>query len=354
VQTIVKKFSCAHTVKYGTYEAIKKGKHMMNFKAFTHVSRILFGALLLSAMMARCLWLPPLTLEDPQFKMQQKAAIPVPPSPVSAAPVSAQLPSSSVKTTADRSADRSEGRPAVMPPLVVADAGLGKTHFIIGTEQIAPTKKGAEPQPSVATPVLFDGLPLNCDGHVCTVLFENFYDTLQLLIEREKKRISIAAYMLTDKRIVQWLQEAQERGVKIEVVTDMSCLRERANKLGDLYEGGISVFICMPERKGAKSSLMHNKFVLFESNIYGRHIVWTGSANLTRSAFGEIHHENIVVLDDPELYKEYERQFAQLKKRSERYEDCTITNAALHEKIRISQNEQRKSSVMNGKNRRVA
>lgn len=287
----------------------------MKFKTRTHVPGMVFGALLLSATMASSLWLPPLTLEDPQLKMQQKAAVPVAPT-----------------------------------PLMVADAGLGKTHFIIGTEQKAPASKPMVPQP----PATFDGLPLNCDGHVCTVLFENFYDTLKHLIEREKKRISVAAYMLTDKRIAQWLQEARERGVKIEVVTDMSCLRERSNKLGDLYEGGISVFICMPERKGARSSLMHNKFVLFESNIYGRSIVWTGSANLTRSAFGEIHHENIVVLDDPVLYKEYERQFAQLKKRSERYEDCTITNAALHEKIRISQNEQQKSKVMNGKNRRVA
>jgi phosphatidylserine/phosphatidylglycerophosphate/cardiolipin synthase-like enzyme len=110
----------------------------------------------------------------------------------------------------------------------------------------------------------------------------------------------------------------------------------------------------MPDRKGAKSSLMHNKFMLFESNIYGRNLVWTGSANLTRSAFGELHHENIVVFDDSAVYKEYERQFAQLKKRSERYEDCTITNAALHEKIRLSQNEQRRRDKSSVRNRRVA
>lgn len=347
MQKVVQQISCAHTSKYGTYEAIKKGKHMMKFNAFNRASGVLFVALLLSPRMAYSLWLPPLTLDDQQFKPQARAEPTYAKAPSGRpAPVpTAQLPSSSVKTLEDKQANAQS--------LVVADAGIGKTHFIIGTQQqIAPAQKATiAPMPEV--PCL-DCLPLNCDGHVCTVLFDKFYETLEQLIEREKKRILVAAYMLTDKRIVQWLQEAKERGVKVEVVTDMSCLRERANKLGDLYEGGISVFICMPGRKGAKSSLMHNKFMLFESNIYDRHIVWTGSANLTRSAFGQIHHENIVVFDDPHVYKEYERQFAKLKKHSERYEDCTITNAALHEKIRVSQREQKKSDVMNGKNRRVA
>lgn len=300
--------------RYGTHEAIKKEKHMMNFAAINSVPRVL-SLLLLVPSMSTCLWLPPLTLDDQQFRIQPKAEI-------------------------------------KDAPLVVADANIGKTHFIVGSEQAA-AKKSAPP-PAVQQALELDGIPLNCDGHVCTVLFDKFYDMLELLIEREQKRISIAAYMLTNRRIVQWLQEAKDRGVKIEVVTDLSCLRERSNKLGDLYEAGIPVFVCMPQRKGARSSLMHNKFVLFESNIYGRSIVWTGSANLTHSAFGEVHHENIVVLDDPTVYKEYERQFVQLKKHSERYEDCTITNAALHEKIRTSQNEQQKSTVMNGKNRRVA
>jgi phosphatidylserine/phosphatidylglycerophosphate/cardiolipin synthase-like enzyme len=125
----------------------------------------------------------------------------------------------------------------------------------------------------------------------------------------------------------------------------LSCLREPSNKLGDLYENDIAVFICMPERKGAKSSLMHNKFILFEKNIYGRKIVWTGSANMTRSALTEIHHENVVILDDISLYQEYEKKFAQLKKRSERYEDCTITNAALHDRIRTSENSKKNTQT---------
>jgi len=227
---------------------------------------------------------------------------------------------------------------------LVADANnIGKTHFIIGgTTTNIPETVLIPTERCTVQPQLLDGIPLNCDGHVCTVLFDKFYDTLEILINREQKRILIAAYMLTDKRFVQWLTAAHERGVKIEVISDLSCLRERANKLGDLYEAGIEVFVCMPERKGAKSSLMHNKFVLFDSNIYGKKIVWTGSANLTRSALGEIHHENVLIIDDPQVYQDYERQFQRIKKHSERYADCTITNAALHEKIRISKSEEKR------------
>jgi phosphatidylserine/phosphatidylglycerophosphate/cardiolipin synthase-like enzyme len=272
---------------------IKKEKKKMKFRNLSILKTTLW-VLLFSVQTLFSLWLPPLFFED----------------------------SSSPKKQGDE-------------PLV-AQVDLGKTHFIVGGDR-SPAVPPSSPAVPTA-PHIIDGIPLNCDGHICTVLFDNFYDMLETLIARERKSILVAAYMLTDKRISDWLCEAHNRGVRVEVVTDLGCLRERSNKLGNLYECNIPVFIYMPEKKGIKSSLMHNKFILFESNIYKKKIVWTGSANLTRSAFDEVHHENVVILDDDGLYQEYQKKFAQLKKRSERYEDCTITNAALHDKIRTSNN----------------
>lgn len=279
------------------HEVIKKGKKSMKFKKVSFLIAAL-STLLLSEQSLVALWLPPLFFDDSSSAQKQ--------------PKSESL---------------------------VAQVDLGKTHFIVGgdVQKSAIPSSGSGPVAPQA-PQTIDGLPLNCDGHICTVLFDKFYDTLEILIEKEQKSISVAAYMLTDKRISNWLCEAHNRGVRVEVVTDLGCLRERSNKLGNLYECGIPVFVYLPEKKGIKSSLMHNKFILFESNIYGKKIVWTGSANLTRSAFDEVHHENVVVLDDDTAYQEYKKKFAQLKKRSERYEDCTITNAALHDKIRTSHN----------------
>jgi hypothetical protein len=274
----------------------KKEKKKMKFKNLSILKTMLL-VLLFSEYALQSLWLPPLFFED----------------------------SSSQKKQSDE-------------PLV-AQVDLGKTHFIVGGDRSPSSSSSSPSSPAVpVAPHIIDGIPLNCDGHVCTVLFDNFYEMLETLIARERKSILIAAYMLTDKRISDWLCEAHNRGVRVEVVTDLGCLRERSNKLGNLYECNIPVFIYMPEKKGIKSSLMHNKFILFGSNIYKKKIVWTGSANLTRSAFDEVHHENVVILDDDSLYQEYEKKFAQLKKRSERYEDCTITNAALHDKIRTSNN----------------
>jgi hypothetical protein len=281
---------------------IKKEKKNMKFKISPLVAALC--VLLCPVKTLLPLWLPPLFFED----------------------------SASVKTTADRQKDDP----------VVAQVDLGKTHFIVGGDRSPspppPPPHAVPTAPHIKAQPIIDGISLNGDGHICTVLFDKFYETLEILIAKERKSILVAAYMLTDKRISNWLCEAYARGVRVEVVTDLGCLRERSNKLGNLYECNIPVFIYMPEKKGIKSSLMHNKFILFESNIYGKKIVWTGSANLTRSAFDEVHHENVVILDDDTLYQEYQKKFTQLKKRSERYEDCTITNAALHDKIRISNN----------------
>ena len=276
-------------------EVTKKRKKCMKFKVIS-LSNSFLGAVLLLPQIVFTIWLPPPFFENP--------------------------PSLSLKKE---------------PDITVAAVDIGKTHFVVGADRHSNEELPVfRTNPHSEVPV-FDGLPLNCEGHLCTVLFEGFYDTLEILVAKEKKSILVAAYMLTDKRIVQWLCEAHKRGVRVEVVTDMSCLRERFNKLGELYECGIPIFICMADKK-AKSSLMHNKFILFESNIYGRKIVWTGSANLTRSAFNELHHENVVILDDVPAYHEYQKRFSYLKKQSERYEECTITNAALHEKVRISNN----------------
>lgn len=280
-------------------EVIKKGKKNMKFKAISFFRYALCVGLLTSHMLFT-FWLPPLFFEDQQKRVQQN--------------------------------QKEE-------PMVIADAGIGKTHFVVGANtRVLPSAPPAYTAQSSKEVPLFDGIALNCDGHVCSVLFDKFYDTLAILMEKEQKSILVAAYMLTDKRIASWLCDAHARGVRVEVISDMSCLRERSNKLGNLYESSIPVFICMPEHKGARSSLMHNKFILFGSNIYGRKIVWTGSANLTRAAFDEVHHENVLILDDSTVYQEYEKKFAKLKKQSERYEHCTITNAALHDKIRTSNN----------------
>lgn len=237
-----------------------------------------------------------------------------------------------------------------LPPLTVHDEEMfvplhtevslntapsfGKTHFIFGYDQ----EKVIAPQPQVKRKK--EVFPLTADGRISTVLFapdQKICKKLVALIDHEKESIYIAAFMITDKRIAAALCRAHKRGVRVEVVVDPGCVQDRSNKIAMLYEEHIPIYIYYPQSKGLIRSLMHNKFVLFGNTIYNRSIVWTGSANFTCKA-DEINQENVVIIDDKNVYKRFAEQFNILKQRSERYEHSLVTNAELHERARQKTN----------------
>lgn len=237
-----------------------------------------------------------------------------------------------------------------LPPLTVHDEELfvplkteialnttssfGKTHFIFGYDSEKP------PAQESTTRRKKEVFPLTHDGRVCSVLFapdQKICKKLVALINREQESIFIAAFMITDKRIAAALCRAHQRGVRVEVVVDAGCVQDRSNKISMLYEEHIPIYVYVPQSKGLIRSLMHDKFVLFGHTIYHRPLVWTGSANFTCKA-DEINQENIVVLDDKDVYKRFMEQFQRLKERSERYEHSLVTNAELHERVRQKTN----------------
>ncbi len=130
-------------------------------------------------------------------------------------------------------------------------------------------------------------------------------------INNATKRIYVAIYMLTDRRIATALADAKNnRSVDVQIVTDQSCLESEYGKIDFLKEKGIDVFIFKPNvrrnRKYAK--LMHNKFALFDNK------VWTGSFNWTISANTK-NHENVIFTDEEYVCKKYEKQFEKLKRK---------------------------------------
>lgn len=208
-------------------------------------------------------------------------------------------------------------------------AGFGSTHFIVGHTNQPVT------QQNPTSPDKKEVFKLTPDNRICSVLFapdQKICKKLIALIDRENEYICVAAYMITDKRIAAALCKAQKRGVRVEVVVDPGCLQDRSNKIAMLYEAGISVYVYTPPSKGIIRSLMHDKFVLFGNTIYHRPLIWTGSANFTCKA-DEINQENIVILDDKEIFKRFLNQFTILKKRSEQYAKSHVTNAELHERM---------------------
>lgn len=147
-------------------------------------------------------------------------------------------------------------------------------------------------------------------------------------IKNEKKRISIAVFWLTDIDIARALIEAKKRGVIIEVITDPSCLAYRYNKIEMIAQYGIAVYVYKKARENGNSSdKMHEKFALFDCNLYGKRILIEGSFNYTQTA-NKLNCEHVIVHDDREIMNQFWKEFERLKKISTVYKGAAGTDRA--------------------------
>lgn len=176
-------------------------------------------------------------------------------------------------------------------------------------------------EPKILTPEQQQALAQLQQKRATTVLFspdDNVYDLLLALIDQEQEKINIAIFTFTDTIVVQALQKAHERGVIINIITDRSCVLDRYNKIDELYNMGIPIYVYNPAYNNKKVGIMHHKFIIFTKNVNNRSIVWTGSYNLTKSARWH-NQENVVVFNRKAVVKRFVNQFIQLLKRADNY-----------------------------------
>jgi phosphatidylserine/phosphatidylglycerophosphate/cardiolipin synthase-like enzyme len=130
------------------------------------------------------------------------------------------------------------------------------------------------------------------------------------LIYSERSYIKAAVYQLTDPDLLDALLEAHRRGVKVEIITDKSCLSSKYEKITELRNNGIAVYIY-----GEKQySIMHNKFWVFGRNLCNKKILLSGSANAT--TYGTTRNEeNVFVSDQANVVTQYDEKFDRLKKK---------------------------------------
>lgn len=148
---------------------------------------------------------------------------------------------------------------------------------------------------------------------------DNTYDILLKLIENEQEKISIAIFSFTDSVIVKSLESVIKRGVKVEIITDKTCLVDRYGKIDDLYHAGATIYVYNPNYYNKKKpGIMHHKFIIFKNNYTNKGLIWTGSYNFTKSA-RYYNQENILVLNRKGIVNRYTKQFEQIKKRSDVY-----------------------------------
>lgn len=116
-------------------------------------------------------------------------------------------------------------------------------------------------------------------------------------IEHAKQSIDVQAYLITSKRIVDALDAANARGVKVRIVLDKS-------NIGGTYS--FNAFFSsskIPVWRDAKHKGVHDKVMLVD----GRTIV-TGSYNFTDQS--ELNVENMLIIrDKPKLFEAYRQHF---------------------------------------------
>lgn len=142
----------------------------------------------------------------------------------------------------------------------------------------------------------------NCDyAHGATSLTR-----LIATLQSARRSISVAVFSLTCDEIAHALLDAHRRGIKVRLITDDEQIASAGSDAASLRAAGVPV-----RHDGSRQRLMHHKFCVIDGCV-----VLTGSFNWTRSAV-LFNDENVLVLRDLNVAKQYERAFETLWQRYE-------------------------------------
>lgn len=187
---------------------------------------------------------------------------------------------------------------------------FGKSHFIVGMSAEETARYSAKSSVKVDNDESVNACDMVCLGVFPQVLFSPHDDVrkaLVHLINNEKKSIKVAAYTVTEPKVAEALIAAIKRGVAVSLVVDRSCLDMAAHKIKLLRKAGLEVAV-FDGKTHEDGALMHNKFFLFQQNFKNKKLIWTGSANTTKSGYAR-NHENVIIFEEPTLFARYEKEF---------------------------------------------
>ncbi len=125
---------------------------------------------------------------------------------------------------------------------------------------------------------------------------------IRRLISESRHSLDICLFTLTDNRIVQKLEDAWSRNLKIRIITDNLKSEDLGSDIEYLEQLGI------PCRYDQSSAHMHHKFAIADADL-----LLTGSYNWTRSASTE-NNENILVTNQHKLVHAFQKEFERLWK----------------------------------------
>lgn len=201
-------------------------------------------------------------------------------------------------------------------------SNFGKTHFIRGYRQssvqsICPIENQS---------IVFDQRQPIIDGSSAHLIDEqrltqsfstikhNISSIVLTILATGQKKITIAAFNLTDDRIVKQLIHAHKKGIEVCVIMDGGNMKHSHSKSQKLIDNGIAVWRYEPslrlnsQKKNGYEPLMHLKWIIVDN------ILINGSANFTRSAQDGRNIESITIFRCPREVKEHRQTLEELKK----------------------------------------
>ena len=126
-------------------------------------------------------------------------------------------------------------------------------------------------------------------------------------LERATNHVLVQAYSFTSAPIARALVDAHNRGVKVDVILDHSQRTEKYSEADFLAHNNVPTLI------DAQHAIAHNKIMIIDG-----YLVLTGSFNFTKAA-EEKNAENLLVINDPVLARDYTRNWHAHEDHSEAY-----------------------------------
>ncbi len=134
-------------------------------------------------------------------------------------------------------------------------------------------------------------------------------DELFSILNNAKKQVLVAMYWITDESIINKLIELKKKGIDVQVIFDASS-KNSISLMDKLLLNDI-VPVILPEKLTA--GIMHNKFLIVDNAL-----VWTGSANFTKTAFDPkskfFNNENVVILYSSADAQKFSKKFFEIEK----------------------------------------
>lgn len=121
-------------------------------------------------------------------------------------------------------------------------------------------------------------------------------------IRNSRQRIDVAVYQITSTELARALVAANERGLRVRILTDQEKVRAGGPTMRIFRAAGLSVRTL----GHSEQSLMHHKFAIFDDRL-----VATGSYNWTQTA-ERANFENVVFLGDPKVVARFADEFQRL------------------------------------------